>query len=66
MPNVESPMGGFKELKTKSGATIRLETKNALTVVSATEVSFRTDWGVQVRIPLPLPEVVVIEGPTER
>jgi hypothetical protein len=34
--------------------------------VSATEVSFRTDWDVQVRIPLPLPEVFVIEGPGGR
>ena len=32
--------------------------------VTATEVAFDTDWGVQVRIPLPLPEVVVVEGPT--
>ena len=35
-------------------------------VATATEVTFRADWGVQVRIPLPLPDVVVIEGPTER
>lgn len=34
--------------------------------VSATEVTFRADWGVEVRIPLPLPEVVVVEGPTTR
>lgn len=34
--------------------------------VSASEVSFRTDWGAQVRIPLPLPEVLVIEGPSAR
>ncbi|MFO0596342.1 MAG: hypothetical protein U0228_13585 [Myxococcaceae bacterium] len=34
--------------------------------VAADEVAFRTGWGVQVRIPLPLPPVFVIAGPSER
>gem|GEM_PF-6085393 len=35
-------------------------------VVTTSAVSFRTDWGVQVQIPLPLPEVFFIEGPVAR
>ena len=41
-------------------------TPQSLRISRAEGVAFTTDWGVDVRIPIPLPESIVIDGPTAR
>lgn len=48
MPNIRSPLGGFEEMETASGARLRVETRGALEVISE-----RAGESERVRLPYP-------------
>lgn len=50
MPNVRSPLGGFEELETQTGARLRVETRGALEVISERAL------GETQRVRLPYPQ----------